>query len=127
MKPGSGDIITEITACDTGMFTTVWDDADNNLVASTGDSFDTEFDMCFFADPGTTIDGDSTIDNLVITGDPANQIAPWQLVATFGFVNLIATDADGSVTIDGTLDLDISSDDNEGTIFMRFLSKGAIV
>ena len=106
------DINTQITACDTGEITTIWDDADNNLQVSTGDTFDTQFDMCVFQDPGLTIDGDSTVDNVVVTGDPANQVAPWSFVATFGFVNLIATDASGTVTINGDLDLDISSDDN---------------
>lgn len=111
-KSAFRDIITQITACDTGQITTIWDDADNNLQLSTGDTFDTEFDMCFFQDPGITIDGDSTIDNVVVTGDPANQLAPWGFVATFGFVNLMATDASGTVTINGDLDVDISSDDN---------------
>ncbi len=111
-KPAFRGIITEITACDTGEMTTTWDDADNNLLLSTGDSFNSEFDMCFFQDPGITIDGASTVDNVVVTGDPANQVVPWSLVATFGFINLTATDAIDTVTINGDLDLDISSDDN---------------
>ena len=47
----------EIIACDTGEATVTWNDADNNLVISTGDTFDVVFAMCFFADTGTTFDG----------------------------------------------------------------------
>lgn len=111
-KPLFSDIITQITPCDIGEITTVWDDADNNLQVSTGDTFDSEFNMCFFQDLGVTIDGNSTVDNLVVTGDPANQVVPWSFMATFGFVNLIATDANETVTINGELNLDISSNDN---------------
>ena len=51
MKPAFRDTIIQITACDTGEITTTWDDADNNLQVSTGDSFSSEFDMCFLQDP----------------------------------------------------------------------------
>jgi hypothetical protein len=111
-KPALGDIITQTTACDTGTMTMTWDDADDNLEVSTGDSFATEFVMCFLQDPGVTLDGSSTIDNLVVTGDPANQVVPWRLAATFGFVDLTATDAVDTVTIDGDLEFDMGSDDN---------------
>lgn len=111
-KPALGDVITQVTACDTGEMTTTWNDADNNLQVSTGDTFDTQFAMCFFQDSGVTIDGTSTIQDLVVTGDPANQVVPWGLVATFGFIDLIATDAIDTVTINGDIDLEISSDDN---------------
>ena len=111
-KPAFRDVITQTTACDTGEMISTWNDADDNLVVSTGDSFETDFVMCFLQDSGVTLDGISTIDNLVVTGDPANQVVPWALVATFGFVGLTATDAIDTVTIDGELDLNMSSDDN---------------
>lgn len=111
-KPALGDMITQVTACDTGEVTTTWNDADDNLQLSTGDSFDTDYDMCFLQESGVTIDGVSTIDNVLVTGDPANQVVPWGLVATFGFVNLTATDAIDAVTINGDLNLEMSSDDN---------------
>jgi hypothetical protein len=111
-KPAFRDVITQTTACDTGEMISTWNDADDNLSVSTGDSFETEFVMCFLQDSGVTLDGISTIDNLVVTGDPANQVVPWALVATFGFVGLTATDAVDTVTIDGELDLNMSSDDN---------------
>jgi hypothetical protein len=111
-KPAFGGVVAQITACDTGEMTTTWNDADDNLQVSTGDTFDTQFDMCFLQDPGLTIDGISTIDNVVVTGDPANQVVPWGLVATFGFIDLTATDSIDTVTINGDLDVDISSDDN---------------
>lgn len=111
-EPAFGDIITQTTACDTGEISTTWDDADDNLQLSTGDSFITEFVMCFFQDSGVTINGASTVDSVAVTGDPANQVVPWSLAAAFGFADLTATDAIDTVTINGDLDLVMSSDDN---------------
>jgi len=111
-KPALRDVITQVTACDTGEMTTTWSDVDNDLQLSTGDTFDTQFVMCFFQDSGVTIDGTSTVQNVVVTGDPANQVVPWSLAATFSFIDLIATDAIDTVTINGDLDLEMSSDDN---------------
>jgi hypothetical protein len=106
------DIIAETTACDTGEVTTTWDDADNNLAISTGDTFDILFDMCFFAEQELTLDGTSSLSNMVVTGDPFFQIVPWGLATTYGFDNLAATDSVDTVIIDGILDLVTSSDDN---------------
>jgi len=111
-KPALRDVITQVIACDTGEMTTTWNDADNNLQLSTGDTFNTQFDMCFLQDSGVTLDGTSTVQDVVVTGDPANQVVPWSLVATFGFIDLAATDAIDTVTINGDLDLEMSSDDN---------------
>ena len=79
-KPAFRDVITQTTACDTGEMISTWNDADDNLSVSTGDSFETEFVMCFLQDSGVTLDGISTIDNLVVTGDPANQVVPVRVV-----------------------------------------------
>lgn len=106
------DITANTVACDTGEATVTWNDADNNLVISTGDTFDVVFAMCFFADTETTFEGSTSLTNLVVAGDPFNQIAPWSLALTFGFDNLTATDSDGPVVIDGGLDLNLNSDDN---------------
>lgn len=106
------DILTQIVPCDMGEATVTWDDVDNNLVISTGDTFDVLFSMCFFADTGTTLDGAASLTNIIVMGDPVNQIAPWRLATTIGFDNLSGTDADGTVILVGSLDLDLSSDDN---------------
>jgi hypothetical protein len=111
-KAAASDIVMEIVACDTGEANVTWNDADNDLMISTGDTFDIVFDMCFFADTGTTLDGATSLTNMVVTGDPFNQIAPWGLALTFGFDNLSGTDSAGTVVIDGDLDFDASSDDN---------------
>ena len=111
-KPVFRDTIVQVTTCDTGEITTTWEDADENLQVSTGDSFNSDFDMCFFPDPGITIDGTSTIADIVVNGDPVNEVAPWAFAGTFGFVDLAATDSIDTVTINGDLDLAISSDDN---------------
>jgi hypothetical protein len=102
-------IIPRTVACDTGEANVSWDDADNNLEISTGDTFDIVFAMCFFADTGETLDGPTSLTNLVVEGDPFKQIAPWRFAATLGFDRLF--DAEMNV-LDGDLNLDISSDDN---------------
>ena len=111
-KTAVSDIFTELVACDTGDATATWNDADNNLEISTGDTFDVVFAMCFFADTDTTLDGAISLTNMNVEGDPFNQIAPWHLAMTFGFDNLSGTDSAGTAILDGDLDLDMSSDDN---------------
>jgi hypothetical protein len=106
------DMFAETTACDTGDVTTTWDDADNSLTISTGDNLDVMFGMCFLADLDATLDGSSSLTNMVITGDPFVQVAPWSLATAFGFDNLSARDSFDTVIIDGTLDLALNSDDN---------------
>ncbi len=105
-------ILPQTVACDTGEAAVEWDDADNDLEISTGDTFDIVFDMCFFEDSGTTLDGPISLTNLVVTGDPLNQIAPWVLGITFGFDNLSGTDSAGTAILDGDINVDYRSDDN---------------
>jgi len=111
-KFAASEIVADVVACDTGEATVTWNDADNNLMVSTGDTFDVVFAMCFFADSGTTLDGPMSLTNMIVTGDPLNQIAPWRLAMTLGFDNLSGTDGAGTAILDGGLDLDTSSDDN---------------
>ncbi len=111
-KVASDKIYNDIVACDTGQATVTWDDADNNFAISTGDTFDVLFEMCFFADTDTTLDGATSLTDLIVTGDPLNQIAPWRLAMTFGFNDLSGTDSDGTAILNGDLDTDMSSDDN---------------
>ncbi len=106
------DVSTNVIACDTGEASVTWDDADNNLVISTGDTFDVVFAECFLADTETTFDGPVSLTNLVVTGDPFNQIAPWGLALTIGFDGVFVTDSAGGAIINGGLDLDLSSEDN---------------
>ncbi len=106
------DIITETVACDSGQFTVTWDDADNDMDVSTGDTFDIVFEDCFFAIVDVTLNGSISITDITITGDAINEIAPWSVAATFVFDNLQGTDAIDTATIDGDLTLAMSSDDN---------------
>jgi hypothetical protein len=92
-KPALRGVITEVVTCDAGETTATWNDADNDSLISTGDTFDVVFAMCFFADTGTTLNG-------------------WGLAMTFGFDNLSGMDGAGTAIIDGDLDLDLSSNDN---------------
>jgi len=111
-KPPFRDIFIEVVACDTGELTATWNDLDDNLQISTGDSFDIVFDVCFSADSGVTIDGTTSFTGMTITGDPFSQIPPWGLAMTFGYDNLSATDSFDTVILDGELILNISSADN---------------
>lgn len=117
MNPGfekitASKVVTDVVACDTGQATVTWNDADNDLMISTGDTFDVVFEMCFDAESGATLDGATSLSNIIVTGDPFNQIAPWSLAMTFGFDNLSGMDNDGTAILDGVLDLDLSSENN---------------
>jgi len=105
-------VSTNVIACDTGEASVTWDDADNNLVISTGDTFDVVFADCFVADIETQFNGPVSLTNLVVTGDPFNQIAPWSLVLTIDFDALFVFDSAHFAGITGDLDLDLSSEDN---------------
>lgn len=97
------DISTDVIACDTGEASVTWDDADNNLVISTGDTFDVVSDWCELADTETWFSGSMSVTNLVVIGDPFNQIAPWGLALTVGLEAL---------PVSGDLDLDMNCEDN---------------
>ena len=105
-------VSTDVIDCDTGEVSVTWDDADNNLVISTGDTFDVVFADCFVADIETQFNGPVSLTNLVVTGDPFNQIAPWSLVLTIDFDALFVFDSAHFAGITGDLDLDLSSEDN---------------
>ncbi len=105
-------IVTDTIDCDTGDATVTWNDADDNFQLSTGDTFDLVFDMCFDAEDETTLDGATSLTDIVVSGDPINQIAPWGLALTLGFDLLSLTDSEGTVAINGGLGIDVSSDDN---------------
>lgn len=106
------DVSTNVIACDTGEASVTWDDADNNLVISTGDTFDVVFADCLLAETETTLNGSMSLTNLVVTGDPFNQIAPWGLALTIGFDGLVVFDSAGFAAFNGDLDLDLNSEDN---------------
>ena len=105
-------VSTNVIACDTGEASVTWDDADNNLAISTGDTFDVAFDECFLADIEATLFGSVSLTNLVVTGDPFSQIVPWGLASTIGFHGLGVFYAEGFAAYNGFLDLDLSSEDN---------------
>ena len=107
------DVSTNVIACDTGEGSVTWDDADNNLIVSTGDTFNVVFDECLLAETETTLHGSILLTNLVVTGDPFGQIAPWALALTIGFQPLVVSDSAfiGAV-FNGDLDLDLNSEDN---------------
>lgn len=97
------DVSTNVIACDEGEVSVTWDDADNNLAISTGDTFDVVSEWCRFADTGMWFSGAMTVTNLVVSGDPFNQVAPWGLALTADMLALPMT---------GDLGIEISSEDN---------------
>jgi hypothetical protein len=103
---------TEIVACDVGDITITWDDVDASSTVSTGDAFDSVFNGCVTDASATTIDGTVSLTNLIITGDPINEIAPWALSMTVSLTDLAITNSGGTETVNGDLDVDTSSDDN---------------
>jgi len=104
------DVSTNVIACDTGEASVTWDDADNNLVISTGDTFDVVFADCLLADTETTLHGEMALTNLVVTGDPFSQIAPWRLALTISFHPLVVYST--GFIFNGLLDIDLNSEDN---------------
>jgi hypothetical protein len=92
-----------VIACDEGEVSVTWNDADNNLAISTGDTFDVVSEWCRFADTGMWFSGAMTVTNLVVSGDPFNQVAPWGLALTADMLALPMT---------GDLGIEISSEDN---------------
>lgn len=98
--------------CDAGEILVTWTDEDDDFEISTGDSFDLDFDACFFVDEDVTLDGIATLTGIVITGDVMNQTPPWALEVVFGFEQLQGQEPGGTVTIDGDLGLSVSTDDN---------------
>jgi hypothetical protein len=114
-KPFLGDgavmaVTTNTIACDTGEGSITWDDADNNLIISTGDTFDVVFADCLLADTETTLHGKMALTNLVVTGDPFSQIAPWRLALTISFHPLVVYST--GFVFNGLLDIDLNSEDN---------------
>ena len=104
------DVSTNVIACDTGEGSITWDDADNNLIISTGDTFDVVFADCLLADTETTLHGKMALTNLVVTGDPFSQIAPWRLALTISFHPLVVYST--GFVFNGLLDIDLNSEDN---------------
>ena len=104
--------VSGTVSCDTGQFTIAWTDADNDMQVSTGDSFDITFEQCFFADDNVTLNGESSVTEITLTGDPVNEIAPWSFMATFGFADLEGTDATDTVMINGDLAVGLSTENN---------------
>ena len=96
------DASIDVIACDNGEVSVTWDDADSNLVISTGDTFNVTTEWCELA-YGMWFAGSMAVTNLVVTGDPFNQIAPWGLALTVDMLGLPVT---------GDLGIEISSEDN---------------
>jgi len=105
-------VFSEVIACETGEGSVTWDDVDNNLIISTGDTFDVAFADCLLAETETTLHGSMLLTNLVVTGDPFSQIAPWGLALTIGFQPLFVYDSASFADFIGNLDLELNSEDN---------------
>jgi hypothetical protein len=112
-------VVAEITVqCDNGGSITVRiDDADNNQQPSSGDTLDIRFNNCFTAQMGVTLNGEESITDLIITGNPQAEGAPFSLKAVFTLKNLRV----GAIhTIDGAFSFSESTED--GITFTESIS-----
>ncbi|HHH43218.1 MAG TPA: hypothetical protein ENK49_03700 [Gammaproteobacteria bacterium] len=95
--------------CDSGTFSGSINDADNNQDLSTGDSFIITTSNCNFS--GTVMNGNMSIDNLVISGGFFNDIAPYSFSARLQATNLSMTSAGSTLLMNGDMTLSESTSD----------------
>ncbi|GEM_PF-5485300 len=96
-------------ACDSGTFSGSINDADNNQGLSTGDSFIITTSNCNFS--GTVMNGNMSIDNLVVSGGFFDNIAPYRFSARLQATNLAMTSAGTTLLMNGDMTLSESTSD----------------
>lgn len=103
----TGVIVSDTVACSGGgSISVTWDDADNNSVFSSGDTFSMTFNNCI--EMGVTIGGALALSGFVINGDPNVDIA-WNMSAAFTFTALTINDGTTSERIDGNMSYSIAT------------------
>jgi hypothetical protein len=96
--------------CDSGTFSGSFNDADNDQGLSTGDSLSITSNNCSF--DGVVMNGSLTVDNVVVTGGFINDIAPYSFSFRIRTSNYSVTAEGETVTMDGDITLQESTDDN---------------
>jgi len=96
--------------CDSGTFSGSFNDADNDQNLSTGDSLSITSSSCSFG--GVVMSGSLTVDNVVVSGDFINDIAPYSFSFRIRINNFSVTVDGETVAMDGDITLQESTDDN---------------
>lgn len=105
-------VLVQQVPCDQGVIVATWTDEDDNAIVSTGDSFLFDFQSCYMQDDDITLDGGASLSDLILSGDPINQIAPWGIEFTFGFDQVQGTEGGLTSTMDGDFWFSTSTQDN---------------
>ncbi len=96
--------------CDSGSFSGSFNDADNNEILSTGDSLSITSSNCSFG--SVAMSGGISVDNIVVTGDFANEVAPYSFSFRLQTNNLSVTTDGTTVVLNGDLAFRESTNDN---------------
>jgi hypothetical protein len=105
-------------ACDSGSISGSFNDADNDLALSTGDSFSMTANSCDFG--GVVMNGSISISNIVVNGDPNSSAFSLQL--TMQASNFSVTVGSETVSMNGGATIDESS--SNGIISTGFVTDG---
>lgn len=93
--------------CDTpasgtaGSISVKWNDADNSLTFTSGDTLSATLNNCYSSADGQTVSGGFALTGFTVTGNPQTLGTAWSATATFTFTNLSITDASGTQTANG--------------------------
>lgn len=100
-------VYTEPLFCSSGQGSMSWDDANNDGLDSPGDTYVLSFTNC--VDQGETLNGQVTISNLQLTGDPAS--TNYSLSATIS-INLTVVDSVDTVSLNGAFNITMAEAGN---------------
>lgn len=84
-----------------------WDDHDDSLAASTGDSYALTFSD--YVDTGVTLTGGMTVDHFTLFGELENPDTNWRASARVGLVNLAATAGNTTRVLNGVVSVDFEN------------------
>ena len=103
--------VVDTVDCDSGSAEVTWNDADDSLDVSTGDTMDAVLTACFLDDADITLDGSVSVSDLQMTGEVLLGIPPFSMSTTLGFTDLAGTDSEGTAVINGAMALSVGTTD----------------
>lgn len=104
-------VYTDSIFCSSGSGSMSWDDADDNGFDSSGDTYVLSFTNCL--DLGETLNGQVTIGNFQVTGDPTS--TNFSLSAAIS-INLTIVDSLGTMSINGAFTVTMAQSGNALTM-----------
>lgn len=93
-----------------GTASMTWNDADNSLGLTPGDSFSITFDDCLDSEDQETSSGSISMTLNSVSGNPRTDLV-WSVNITLTMTNLTITDGAGTDTLNGDITLAMSSND----------------